>query len=152
MAPAHELRGAYEVHRSAVDYFIRNAWEPIGIPRWAVSLKYFLFAIVGAVSYFVGQPSLDLTTFSGYTPVWSAFVCAGGLIGFFGSLRPRWAALEAIGAVITVAFLSVLVLSFFIRGSLAVGILLTIVTVLPGTRAGFLVTRWVRKIPPGNHP
>jgi hypothetical protein len=147
-----ELRDAYAVHRSAVDYFIRNAWEPIGIPRWAVSVKYFLFIAVGTLSYFVGQPSLDLTTFSGYTPIWSLFVGVGGFLGFIGSLKPRWAAWEAIGAVLTVSFLAVLVLSFFIRGSLAVGILLTIVTVLPGTRAGFLVTRWIRKMPPGNHP
>lgn len=126
------------------EHFMRNAWEPIAVPRWALSLKYALFIVVGLVAFIVGVPTLDITTFYGYTPVWSGFVAIGGILAFIGSLRPSWGIFEAVGASIVVAFLVVLIAALVVHGSLSVAILLLVVCIIPAVRAAFLVTHYTQ--------
>lgn len=130
-------------HADAVTNFMRNAWEPIAVPRWAITLKYVLFSAVGLAAFFAGVQTLDLSTPAGYVPVWAAFMSLGAILGTVGSFRPKWGWVEAIGASILFAFLIVLTVLVFDRGALTVGLLLVIVNVLPGVRAFFLVTRIV---------
>lgn len=127
------------------DQFMRNAWEPIAIPRWALSAKYFLFTLAGFVAFEIGAPSIRFTTPQGYEPIWAAFVAGGGLLAFLGSLRPKWSAAEAIGGSFLLAFLAVLIVAVFIRGQYAVSLLLVVTYVVPATRIGFLVTRFIYK-------
>lgn len=129
-------------HSSARINFVRNAWEPIAIPRWAVSLKYAMFVIVGALTFILGLPTLSLYTFTGYEPIWAGFVALGGVIGFVGSLRPLWGWLEALGGFILVAFLAVLILALCLRGSTTVALLLGIVCIVPTVRSVFLLAHY----------
>lgn len=124
-----------------VTNFMRNAWEPIAVPRWAITLKYLLFSAAGISAFFSGVTTLDLSTPQGYVPIWAAFMSLGAILGTIGSLRPKWGWIEAIGASIIFAFLIVLVFLVFGRGSTAAAFLLLIVNVLPGVRAFFLVSR-----------
>lgn len=125
----------------AVRHFMRNAWEPIAVPRWAITIKYLLFAACGLSAFFSIIQTLSLATPEGYIPIWAACMSFGAALGAAGSLRPKWGWIEAIGASIVFAFLIVLAVLIFARGSVPVGILLVVVTVLPGVRATFLVAR-----------
>lgn len=129
--------------RDSFTNFMRNAWEPIAVPRWAITLKYLLFFACGLSAFVSVIQTLSLATPDGYIPVWAACMSFGAGLGAVGSFRPRWGAVEAVGASIVVAFLVVLTFLVFARGSVPVGILLVIVTVLPAVRAFFLVTRLV---------
>lgn len=127
--------------RDPVRNFMRNAWEPIAVPRWAITMKYLLFAACGLSAFFSVIQTLSLATPDGYLPIWAGCMSLGAAVGAFGSLRPKWGAIEAVGASILVAFLVVLTYLVFERGSVPVGILLLIVNILPGVRAVFL---WAR--------
>lgn len=127
----------------------RNAGEPITIPRWLITLKYFLFIVTGTLAFFTGVPSLELTTFAGYEPIWSLFVGIGAIVAFAGSLEPKTRLMEVAGAATVVAFLTVLIISFNIRGSFATALLLTMVAMLPTTRAAAIMRRWMRGLPEG---
>lgn len=133
----------------AVTNFMRNAWEPIAVPRWAITLKYLLFAACGISAFFSVIQTLDTATPEGYIPLWAACMSIGAIIGAVGSFRPKWGWVEAVGALIVFAFLIVLTFLIFARGSIPVGILLLIVTVIPGVRAIFLGARialsWARR-------
>lgn len=129
--------------RHPVENFMRNAWEPIAVPRWAITLKYLLFSAVGMAAFFAGVQTLDLSTPAGYVPIWAAFMSLGALLGVIGSFRPIWGWIEAIGASILFSFLIVLTFLVLERGALTVGLLLIIINVLPGVRAFFLTTRIV---------
>lgn len=129
-------------HRSARVNFVRNAWEPIAIPRWTVAVKYALFIVVGLATFITGLPTLSLTTFNGYEPIWAGFVGFGGILGFIGALRPRWGGIEAFGAAILVSFLAVLIVALTSRGSTSVALLLVVVCVVPAVRAVFLFTHY----------
>lgn len=127
--------------RDALINFLRNAWEPIAVPRWAITIKYLLFTACGVSAFFSVIQTLSLATPEGYIPVWAACMSVGAVLGAVGSLRPKWGWVEAVGASIVVAFLVVLTVLVFARGSVPVGILLIIVTVLPAVRALFLTAR-----------
>lgn len=125
----------------AVTNFMRNAWEPIAVPRWAITLKYIGFTIAGVIAFVEGVETISLATPEGYEPIWAGFVVLGALVAAVGSLRPKWGCVEAIGASVIVSFLIVLDALVFARGAAAVGTLLIIVTILPGVRAAFLIAR-----------
>jgi hypothetical protein len=69
----------------------RAATRPrVEVPRWFLTVLYAEFAILGVVSAVRGVPTLDLTTFQGYTTFWGAGVAlAAGLSAVF-SLRSVW--------------------------------------------------------------
>ena len=73
----------------------RSATRPrVAVPRWFLTLLYTEFAILGVVSAIRGVPTLDLTTFQGYTTFWGGGVAlAAGLSAVF-SLRSIWEQLE----------------------------------------------------------
>lgn len=137
------MRGESQGGRVADPFtnFLRNAWEPIAIPRWAITLKYLLFTAAGLSAFVSLVRTLSDATPEGYIPIWAAFVTGGALLGAFGSFRPKWGWIEALGAWVLVSFLIVLTALVFARGAVTVGILLLIVTVLPGVRAAFLLIR-----------
>lgn len=108
---------------------------PVLFPRWTLTAKYFMFIITGILGFLAGVPTLDLTTFYGYAPIWCAGISIAGLISFIGSLKPHWWWLEAIGSVPLTGFIAVLVVGVCIRGSYAVGMLLLMTLVVPLTRA-----------------
>src|SRR5690242_18044786 len=118
-------------HRDARVHFVRNAWEPIAVPRWALTLKYLFFVITGLTTFFVGSPTLSLVTFAGYEPIWAAMVALGGALGFIGTLKPKWGHIEAIGGATLVSFLAVLIASLAYRESYVVALLLTNLCVVP---------------------
>ena len=122
---------------------MRNAWEPIAIPRWAITAKYLAFVVVGVHAFVSGVPSLDLTTPDGYAPIWAGVIAFFAAVGAVGSLKPKWqwGLAECIGAFFLVCFLGVLIWSFWVRGSWGTGEILLIATMLPAVRAGFIATR-----------
>ena len=124
-----------------VDNFLRNAWEPIAVPRWAITLKYVLFAACGFSAFFSVIQTLDLATPDGYIYIWAACMSFGAVIGAIGSFRPKWGFIEAIGAAIVFSFLIVLTVLMFARAAIPIGFLLLIITIIPGVRAGFLGIR-----------
>jgi len=129
-------------HRDAREHFMRTAWEPIAVPRWALTIKYLMFVIVGLAAFIVGSPTLSLVTFAGYEPVWAAFVALGGILGFIGTLKPVWGYIEAIGGSVLVSFLAVLILSLIFRDAFVVAFLLINLCVIPTVRAVFLISHY----------
>lgn len=67
---------------------------PIVIPRWVLALKYFLFVLIGVTVFVSSSPSLDVTTWSGYTPFWSIAVMASSFAALIGSTREELEVLE----------------------------------------------------------
>jgi hypothetical protein len=123
---------------------VRNSWEPIPIPRWMMTLKYFLFTCVGFLGFTSGLNAIELTTFDSYIFIWAGALGVGAILATFGSLHPKWAMIELIGAAIIVVFLLVLVVAVLIRESYAGALLLFLTTILPSASAGHIVSHIVR--------
>lgn len=73
--------------RKALAEFVRPR---VDVPRWFLGLLYMQFAVLGVVSAVRGVPTLDLTTFQGYTTFWGAgvFLFAGASTVFVS--RQPW--------------------------------------------------------------
>jgi hypothetical protein len=129
-------------HRDARVHFVRNAWEPIAVPRWALNIKYMLFVVAGIAAFIVGSPTLSLVTFTGYEPIWAAFVAFGGVLGFIGAFKAAWGYIEAIGGSVIVSFLAVLIVSLIFRDAFVVAFLLINLCVVPTVRSVFLISHY----------
>lgn len=128
--------------------FARNAWEPITVPKWALTIKYLLFCIIGAISFISYIPVLDLTTPTGYITIWAGGLALGGLLGFIGSLESSTIAtiIEAIGAFFVVTFLFVLIISYASFGVISVALLMALIMVLPGVRTAALINKLISRL------
>jgi hypothetical protein len=133
----------HPVHKQNVEHFIRNAWEPIVIPRWALVLKYLLFMLAGALTFIIGQPTISLTTFNGYEAIWAGIIALSAFAAAIGALRPKWAALEAAGCGTLLSFMTVLLIGLVHRGAATTALLLLVTYIIPASRAGFLIARFI---------
>jgi hypothetical protein len=62
----------------------------VEMPRWFLTVLYTEFAVLGVVAAIRGVPTIDLTTFEGYTLFWGATVAlAAGMSATF-SVRKEW--------------------------------------------------------------
>lgn len=59
---------------------LRVTWSPIHLPRWVLLLKYLGFAFFASVAAVAGAPSLDLTTPSGYRPIWAIIIVVSAVV------------------------------------------------------------------------
>lgn len=117
------------------------ASAPISFPRWMLTGKYALFALLGIVGFFSGIPSLDIVAGTYYTFHWAIALTAFAIAALIGSLSPKFETLEKIAGVGIVAVLATYIISALILLSLGFGsraafaVVLLIVTLLSATRA-----------------
>jgi hypothetical protein len=62
----------------------------VEMPRWFLGLLYAQFAVLGVVSAVRGVPTLDLTTFQGYTTFWGAGVAITAGASAVFAAREKW--------------------------------------------------------------
>ena len=123
------------------------ASAPISFPRWMLTGKYALFALLGIIGFFNGVPSLDIVAGTYYTLHWAIALTAFAIAALIGSLSPKFETLEKIAGVGIVAVLATYIVSALILLSLgfidraAFAVVLLIVTLLPATRAYALLRK-----------
>lgn len=120
-----------------------TAWwnAPIAVPRWAFTVMYVLFIIIGSGLLVAG--SIPLDEISGPIPriVWAGVVVASSLVAALGSVAPRMEPLERWSSVVlTLAFIFYAVVALSTGRSGGVLIVLLAV-ILPGSRALSLLPR-----------
>lgn len=115
--------------------------DPIYIPRWVLTVKYALFAVLGVFAIILGLPTLDLTTFDGYTGIWGVWVTLTSIVAGFGSLSRTLEPYERWGSTALVSFLIVYTIFAFALGRGTGAFIVLIITLLPGFRSVHLLTR-----------
>lgn len=120
---------------------------PIEIPRWVLTLKYILFVFIGVTVFVTSSPSLDITTWDGYTPFWSIAVIVSSFASMVGSLSPTFEVLER-WSVVTLSSLLIgyaaAPLKLVLEGDTdraAYSVLALTLAVLPTARAAMLIHR-----------
>jgi hypothetical protein len=73
--------------RAALREFNRPRVE---VPRWFLGLLYAQFAVLGVVSAVRGVPTLDLTTFQGYTTFWGAGIALTAGASAVFAAKEKW--------------------------------------------------------------
>ncbi|MDN4616398.1 hypothetical protein P5G50_18275 [Leifsonia sp. F6_8S_P_1B] len=127
--------------------FITWGRSPILIPRWVLTLKYVMFVFVGVTVYVASSPSLDITTWEGYTPFWSIALIVASLTCIIGSASPRlevmerWAVLVLFALLIGYAVAPVQLVLAGDTDRAAYSILAITLSLLPGARAAMLIHR-----------
>lgn len=130
---------------------IKWGQSPIMIPRWVLTLKYFLFVLIGVTVYVASSPSLDITTWSGYTPFWSIAVMISAFLCLVGSATPnlevleRWAVLVLSALLIGYAFAPVSLVLAGDSDKATYSVLALCLSLLPGARAVMLIHRTGRR-------
>jgi hypothetical protein len=79
--------------------------DRIVIPRWVLVIKYCAFILIGVTVVITTSPSLNLTTASGYTPVWGGMLIGSAIICVVGSLRGLLEPIERWGVLMLSALL-----------------------------------------------
>ena len=121
--------------------------SPIVIPRWVLTLKYFLFVCVGVTVYVASSPSLDITTWAGYTPFWSIALMTSGLLSMIGSTSPqlevleRWSVLVLTALLVGYAFAPVSLVLAGDADRASYSVIAICLSLLPGSRAAMLIHR-----------
>lgn len=86
--------------------------EPIMIPRWALTVKYSLFVVMGLSVAAAAAPSLSqLVSSESYTSVWGSVLAIAGVVSAFGSTSVRRERFERVGCTLVVSLLTVYALS-----------------------------------------
>ena len=125
--------------------FITWSRSPIVIPRWVLTLKYFLFVCIGVTVYVASSPSLDITTWAGYTPFWSVALMVSGLICMIGSATPRlevlerWAVLVLTALLVGYAFAPVTLVLAGDADRASYSVIAICLSLLPASRAVMLI-------------
>lgn len=121
------------------------------IPRWMLTAKYIGFVVLGTAAAYAGIPTLNLTTWYGYTTWWGIALAIAAVVAGIGSVKDAWQVTEKWGAVgvsaLMLAYLAGAITlvfggnpaGFALRSGLV--IILFMVTMLPALRAGHLLTR-----------
>lgn len=121
-----------------VAHIRRRLATPVVISLGWVTMKYFLFTVVGLISFFAGLRTLKLTTFEGYEPIWSLAIAIGACVGMLATLDKRAEWIEGMAAYTIVGFLLVLIASLAFRESYAVAGLCSIVMLIPLARGSWV--------------
>ena len=119
---------------------------PIYVPRWMLTLKWFMLALVGFAGILAGIPTFRMIpSWEGYTAVWSVglFVSAG-LAGAC-SMNVRFSTAEKWFGLLAVALLwgytsGTLITAGWDFGRLASVVIMLTVTMVPTARVGYLIT------------
>lgn len=126
--------------------------EPVILPRETLLVKYLLLAGFGVAAFIVGTPSLNLTTPSGYEPVWAGAIVLTASLSFIGCILGRdkiemWATLGLwssmlvyVGSILTLAAQGV-------GERQALAIVLSSVLVLPFARWVWLILNARKRAP-----
>jgi len=122
--------------------------DPLVIPRWLLTVKYFSFAILGLLGFLGGLPTLDLLTFEGYTSGWSILLIAFSLWGAWHSTSEAGEQKEKWGAVAVFALLFTWAVAAIIRsiaegdvGRISGAYSVLVISMLPGVRAWDLLRK-----------
>lgn len=116
--------------------------EPIHVPRWMLTAKYFAFMILGILSVIGGISSLELATFDAFTTYWSAGLVVSAAVAMVLSMRKEWEPKEKwavlIVASLIVSWATAAIWRAAVEGDLgritgAFGVL--VISLLPVTRA-----------------
>lgn len=115
--------------------------DPLVIPRFVLTLKYAAFVVLGVLGLVAGVTSLQLTTFDGYTFVWSSGIVLSAAAATWASVRSRWEPTEKWAAVILTGWMAAWSIAALVRiaifgeGSATGAFALFMLTFLPGARA-----------------
>ena len=124
------------------------AWSPVIVLRVSLFLVYAGFVYSAVVAFIAGVPVFDLTTPSGYQPVWAVILGVSALVSAIGATTDRWQALERWSSLVLSAMMMTYVGALFgiayAEGDpnrhFAAGIA-TIALVLPATRFVYLAAQ-----------
>lgn len=94
-----------------------GAWGsvPIVVPRWTLSIKYVLLAMIGLAAGWKGSSTLLIQTSEDYVRLWALGLTFFGLVSAFLSLRTRWERWERISSIGVVALLWSYVIAIGVR-------------------------------------
>lgn len=128
--------------------------DPITVPRWALSVKYALLALIGLVAGWKGTETLRLATSADWVRGWALLLFVFSMTCAVLSLRHRWEAIErwvCIGVVaLLVSFAVAVGIRAFVGGDNAVwtfAVILLALTWFPTVRMIRLL--WRTGIPNG---
>ena len=68
--------------------------SPIIVPRWMLTAKYLLLAILGVAVMYATSPSLEITGGDLLSPIWGALMMVASLVAAVGSVSPQSEVLE----------------------------------------------------------
>jgi hypothetical protein len=111
----------------------------VEMPRWFLTLLYAEFAVLGVVSAIRGVPTLDLTTFQGYTLFWGAGVAlTAGLSALFSTRKPwekweRWSVSALASGILGYAYGAVTLVTSGTPAESSARIAFSIVLIIVGT-------------------
>lgn len=116
--------------------------EPVVIPRWLLTVKYFVFILVGAAVLNASSPTFDLAYDEPLTVAWPILLILTSVVTFVGSFRAEWeGSLEKWG--VSVIFILMAIYAFapihFVlmgdQNRLAYSTIAILVSLLPYARA-----------------
>jgi hypothetical protein len=124
------------------------AWSPVVVLRVALASTYLMYVYAAIIGFISGVPVLDLTTPSGYLPIWSTILGVSALVSAVGSLTDRWQQVEkwaSLGvSAMMLAYFGGLNLMGWIENDLNrqfVGTIAIIASILPITRFVYLAAQ-----------
>lgn len=130
------------------DRLVRWISEPLIIPRWMLTAKYVFFVVLGTLAAIAGVPSIDLTTWTGYTTFWAFAVTGSAGVAAWASVSRGRETAEKWGVVSLVALLGLYLFSAWSvtiqeadLGRIIFTWLVTGITMLPAVRAADLLWR-----------
>lgn len=124
--------------------------DPIEVPRWMLTAKYFGFVILGVFGAIAGIPSVSLTTWPGYVTPYSILIAVSAGVAMFGSFSRRFEKYERWAALVLASLLSLYAaaaVSLAVQGGAnaagraAFAVVVVIITMLPSVRAAKLLSR-----------
>lgn len=121
--------------------------SPIPIPRWMLTLKYVMLALLGLTAIIAGLPAVhQLTDWDDYTAVWGLLVFASGSTAAWASWSPRHETAERWSGLALVSVLGgyaggIAVWAVPEPGRWALLVLVLTITMVPTARVIYLISR-----------
>lgn len=126
--------------------------EPIILPRETLFAKYLILAAFGVAAFESGVPTLDITTPSGYVPIWAVVITLAAGVSFAACILGRdkvemWATL-VLWCSMTAYVCSALALAADGDGDrVAFAVILSSVLILPFARWVWLILNARKRAP-----
>lgn len=115
--------------------------DPIHVPRWMLTLKYFAFVILGVLAVIGGIPTLNSLTFDAFTTGWSGGLVIAAAIAAVASFQKHWEGLEKWAALVVTALLVTWAIAAMVRavgegdvGRMAGAFSILVMSMLPAVR------------------